>query len=135
MTPRRLTPGTIQQVRLNLFTKRSKNKPQFYAGIARWCELKGMPGRDLGKSVYLVLSPLPYLSNGDNSHFSALLKVSLSLLNKTWIAKSCEQCKLQMGRTQSKCPAQPLTCHDSYPFFLIVKKRKEKAFSFQVIQR
>lgn len=41
LTPRRLTPGTIQQVRLNLFTKRSKNKPQFYAGIARLCECKG----------------------------------------------------------------------------------------------
>lgn len=95
--------------------------------------MKGEPGRDLGKSLYLVLSPFPYLSNGDNSHFSALLKVSLSLLNKTWTEKSCEQHKLQMGRIQSKCPAQPLTCHDSYPFFLIVQKKK--GFSFQVIQR
>lgn len=45
--------------------------------------MKGEPGRDLEKSLYLVVSPLPHLSNGGNSHFSAFLTGSLRLLNKT----------------------------------------------------
>ena len=45
--------------------------------------MKTVPRRDLGKSLYLLVFPLPHLSNGDKNHIPALLTGSLWLSDET----------------------------------------------------
>lgn len=113
---------------MNLFPKRSKNKPQFHAGISRWCEwkqcLEGISESHFSSWCFLFLTcqmeikitSLP-CSQG---HYGYQMR--------QWIGKCCEQQKVWMGGTLPNSPVQPLTCHDSLSSFsfLVLKKIKMK---------
>lgn len=83
--------------------------------------IKTEPERDLEKSLYPVGSPLPHLSNGGNSHFSALLTGSLRLLNKTVDVKALRTAESTDGKNSVHMSSSALTSHDSHPFFLLLK--------------